>query len=93
MSTRDRTLGDYFRLMNANGAARVYHEAIERGILDAIGAGAQYSNVFAHDLFRTVEGELLVSSARSAVGDLHSDFATRYQAYAGDVLAQCPQTL
>jgi len=33
-------LGAYFHLMNANGAARVYREAVRRGVLDALAANA-----------------------------------------------------
>ena len=36
MSDEGRMLADYFQLMNANGAARVYREALRSGLFDAL---------------------------------------------------------
>jgi SAM-dependent methyltransferase len=77
MSARDRTLGDYFRLMNANGAARVYHQAIECGILDAIGAGASTAEQIAERCALAPRPVTLLLQVLGALGLVAED-AGRY---------------
>jgi SAM-dependent methyltransferase len=47
MTDHAGTLAAYFRLMNANGAAHVYREAVRAGVLDALRAGPAGSGTVA----------------------------------------------
>ncbi len=61
-----QAVSDYYRLMNANGAAQVYHVARSVGVFEALAEGAQSAEALADSLdFQTRSMRLLLNALAS----------------------------
>jgi SAM-dependent methyltransferase len=83
-----RTLENYFHLMNANGAAQVYREAIRAGVLDTLGTGPATGEAVARTCQLAATPVALLLDALAALGLAEDDGERRYRLTAlGQALA------
>lgn len=71
-----QTLTSYFRLMNTNGAAQVYHAALETGILAALDDGGKSTQQVAEACGHQEQPTALLLEALRAMRVVERDGST-----------------